>query len=195
MSSKKETEEKMPMGTDDQQDGIPDDDGDPMGNTDGFDDAMGAMMTGGGDDGVDFLASLDMSKIKDSSFVTLIHGEEYDFLIKKAIGGKSANGNRTIKLILEVGEEYPEAGGVIMDTITLTEASMWRYKSLIKSAELMSDEGLYIGTGYASLVGCNVRAKIKNEPWNGEMRSKVDGAYKAPQSVTGIGDGGVPSFE
>jgi len=137
---------------------------------------------GGGDDDAEFLANLDLASIKDTGFVTLVNGQYYEFIIKKAKGDKAkTTGNRTCKLVLEVTEDYPEAGGVIMDTLTLTPPAMWRFKSLVKATGLHDEAGNYIGQGYGSFVGCRIGGKVKNSPWDGEMRSKVDGGFILPK--------------
>lgn len=144
----------------------------------GLDAQMAALYAGQGPGAAGDLnlEDYDLSKVRDEGFAVLTDGETYDFEITMVKPGLSAAGNKKIFMVLEVTEDYAEAGQRIPDNITLTEAALWRLKSLGKALDMLSSEGKFLGTAQ-SLKGKRVRGKIKNEEYNGRMGSKIDGGF------------------
>lgn len=161
-----------------------------------MDSAMGALMNGSTGVGHTsaFFGSLDMSNVSGGTLVALPNGEDYDFYIQSVSMGKSGPGNAVARVKLEVTEDYAEAGSCIMDTVTFTEAAMWKAKSLFDACGMLSDAGTYMGNNEKDLVGFVVHGKVKTEPYNGEDRSKVDGGYKVSERGKGARreSGGAP---
>lgn len=142
---------------------------------------------GGGDNEIDFLASLDMSKVKEGALDILTNGETYDFEVTSITSKISqGSGNKVYYIKLKVTEGYAEAGKEIMDNITMTEKSLWKFKSFCRAAGLLSNEGTFIGTGLDSFIGTIVSGKVKTEPWDGVDRSKIDGSYKIAENIAAL---------
>jgi hypothetical protein len=141
---------------------------------------MDNMMGGTQSDVDGLLSTMNLSNVSDGGFDVLTNGETYEFWIKSVKPGKSSNGNKKIMLILVVTEDYAEAGKVISDHVTFTEAAMWRTKSLAKATGTLADNGTIMVNSFQDYVGYKVRGKIVNDTYNGEVRSKIDGGFKEP---------------
>jgi len=137
----------------------------------------------------DFITGTNLSGVSDGGdFAVLTDGAEYEFWIKTLKPGKSGAGNKKLTLILQVTEDYEEAGSVIPDNITFTEAALWRWKSLLKVTDMVDSAGNFIGTSYTDLKGCKVKGKVVNEPGFRDATktvSKIDGAFMVPDGGAG----------
>jgi hypothetical protein len=103
--------------------------------------------------------------------------------IDDAIEGTSSGGHPQIEVKLRAASGEHE-GGTITDWIVVIPSTLGKVKSLLEAAAVKIPEGNF-DLDSQILVGQLVQILVREEPYQGEMRSKVKGYSKpsdAPQA-------------
>ena len=166
---------------------------------------MSNMFAGSGDNtagevGSGFLASVDFSKVADGGGGKLLdvtdaagNAVKYEWRIVKIEEKMATTGNKMATIQLETVWPLEDAGVKVYDQCVYTNEAMWKIKSLIKSAGLMSADGTtFVGNSLSDLQGKIVCAGIKHDTYQGTTRNKIASAY---EDATKYDSGNsIPSF-
>jgi len=152
---------------------------------------MGAMMGGaaaGGGVGLGIdLSQIDLSGVVAGQYRVLPEELDYEAEIQAVDPERSQNGNPMLKLTLKVTFPTEFAGTKLWDRVVLTEASMWKFKSLAKACDLLDPDGAkFIGQGPQDFKDYVVRFRIKHDLYNGAIQNKVNGGYAEGYETPGL---------
>lgn len=143
---------------------------------------LGAMMdtmvagSAGGDEDDDIdLTGLDLSKVGDGRLAP--DNTWLGLRILETKGGKSAKGNRKVDVKMRVVAPQEFAGGVVYDTLTLTEEAMWKLKSMAAACGQLDEQGVVQGST-RNFVDKEVMAQVIVDEYNGRKKNKVKGGYE-----------------
>lgn len=149
---------------------------------------IAAMQTEGGGSGMslaDALAGLDGSKANARQYRLL--PEDYDLeaqIVKAEID--IHNGKTRLRLELLTTHPKADAGVTLFDDVYLTQAALFRFKSLCEACELWENHA-FTGKSEQEFVGCIVRFRVKTDTFNPEKpRSKVNGIFCAGYQTPGL---------
>jgi hypothetical protein len=147
----------------------------------------------GGDSGIVIdLSRYDFSQVQTLNFAILDPAIEYEFLVEK-IEGQLAKGDRSEMLKVTLCVCWPTTyggqkteGARIWDYMSMKPDAQWRIKSFLEACELLSPQGRFIGQSMQDAVGNVVRARIKNDEFNGAPTNKINGAYRPAYETPGL---------
>jgi hypothetical protein len=165
-------------------------------------DELGALTqsAGGRNDGL--LGGLNLKDVQDNGGGVLIpEGQEVNARIEKVAKGTSKAGNTKYDVRVKVTAPAVYKGKVIFDTVTITDAALWRVKGLMRATDLLSEDGAdFLGDSEQSFVGKEVGFKVKVDSYHKEgekeprLSNKIDGGYKEPFDFDEEGDASAPDF-
>jgi hypothetical protein len=129
----------------------------------------------------------DMSGIQDINFKILDTKIEYEAEITKAEGKVAESGNSMIALELIITFPVADAGVKLFDNCVFTAQSMWKFKSLCKSTNLLDPTGsVFVGNNEKDFEGSIVRFNIRHDDYNSQTRNKVAGGYVEGWQTPGL---------
>jgi hypothetical protein len=112
---------------------------------------------------------------------------KYEGRIDKASLGTSSAGNQMVSIEVVVTYPLKHAGARLYDTLTFTDKSVWKVKSCLRACGLLSEDGnSSLAQSEQELVDNIVRFGIKNEEYDGALKSKIATGYSEGFETPGL---------
>jgi hypothetical protein len=156
----------------------------PTPDATGIDAALQQLTSSDGD--LD-LTALDLSGISEGGRLLDVN-LDYEASIEDAeIKSNKAGDGKMLSFKLKVTFPASYVGSVLYDQASFKEGGIWKFKSIARASELLSEDGAkFVGTSAKDFNGSIVRFKIKHDEWQEKVTNKVAGGYEPGKDTPGL---------